>query len=313
MRIILFGGFGFIGKNIAKYLLEKGYQVIIYDKQAVEKVPVHISFIRGEIINTSNIGKLLLKDDCVIHLAWNNVPANSWTNMNRSIFEDVIISLDLFKTCIDKGIKKIIFISSGGSVYGIPTYLPIDEQHQTLPTSAHGINKLMVEKYLYLLTKNTQTQGVILRLSNPYGLYQKPFTGQGVISTYLASILTGRKIELWGDGTAVRDYIYIKDAVKAIEKVIKYQGKKFVFNIGSGIGYSINDIVNAVEQTTEKRLKRKYCNKYLVEVGTNILNCSLAQKELNWKVDTKLNEGISIMSNLWDPVSQTFDKNSKFE
>lgn len=309
MKIILIGGNGFIGKNLYRYLNSKNYNVIIYDKFIEEE---HAQYIKGEINNKEILSKIINRDDIVIHLAGNIVPASSGKNLKIEVEENIIASIILFEICAEKKVKKIIYASSGGAVYGISKSLLIDENSVANPISSYGISKLAVEHYLNYIGRSNDISIINLRIGNPYGYAQKPFTGQGIIATYIASVMTEKEIEIWGDGSSIRDYIYIDDVVEAFEKAILYKGKNSVFNIGTGRGISVNDILSIIRKKLPKYcLKTKYLNELKVEVKRNVLNCQKAYLELDWEARTDMESGIEKMISLWDPKEQLFIRSYK--
>ena len=306
MKVILVGGNGFIGKNLVYKLRKKNIECCVFDR-FIESFPFsNVSIIKGELSDTHILKSIISNGDKVVHLAWNSVPILSGQAMFNDIQQNIFMSAQLFNICKECLAERVIFISSGGTVYGKPKYLPIDELHPMNPNSSYGVTKVCVEKYLSLFTQKSKMRGISLRLSNPYGTWQKPFIGQGVVATYLASAMIERPIEIWGDGFAQRDYVYIDDACDAIIKTLFYEGNESVINIGSNIGNSINDIANSVESISGKKIERIYKEESHVEVNANILDCRLANQELAWSASTSLKEGISNMLNCWDAKECAF-------
>lgn len=259
MRIVLIGGSGFIGKNLAVKLAGAGYEVLIYDRNkpnwSMIQEHKQISFIEGDFIKENNFSCILQEGDLIIYLV-----SSSYANKsNCTIYEDakdnILTGIQFLEACRTKKISKIIFASSGGAIYGKPKEIPIKESHDTFPLCAYGISKLTMEKYLDLFQNLYDIPYISLRLANPYGIGQIPFHGQGVIATFLASILLDKKIQVWGDGRAIRDYIYIDDLSEAFLKAVEYKGKYSIFNIGSGIGYSINDIIHIISNAVHKNFR----------------------------------------------------------
>lgn len=307
MRIILIGGSGFIGNNLSVQLLEQGYKVIVYDvRKTILPNSNKFKFIEGKIEETEKLFSIIKEGDCVIHLASTSVPNNSNRNFYLDTYNNILPMLDLLQICIEKKVGKIIFPSSGGSVYGIPNYVPIDELHKTEPNSSYGIQKLAIENYMRLVNKLHNIQTICLRISNPYGPGQRPFMGQGVIATFLASVLLEKPIEIWGDGSAVRDYIYIDDLCMAFKQAIEYVGDERIFNVGSGVGNSIEDILLIIEKVTNKTIIKLYRNESEVEVMRNILDCNKALNEFAWKATINLEEGILKMLESWDEQKKQF-------
>lgn len=308
MRVVIFGGAGFLGKNISLYLAKCGYDVIVFDRVDSPKFSKSIGYFKGNFSDTEKAAEVIREGDCILHLSWNSVPADGNSNIISCLNDDVISSVRFFQKCVEKKVSKIIFLSSGGAIYGIPQYLPIDEKHITAPTTAYGINKFTVEKYLELITSKTDTKAFVIRLANIYGAFQRPFTRQGVVASFLASVLLDKSINIWGDGSAVRDYIYVDDLSRLIALISDYNGDSAVYNVGSGVGCSVNDIIDVVEKVTGKTVEKTYSPSYAGDVGKNVLDCSKAFSELGWKAQVSLDEGIKKMLDIWNPETEQFDK-----
>lgn len=309
MRVVVIGGSGFIGTNVAIKLKTEGHEVVVLDRvPAVGHVfeQNQIAFVEGDYISGRNISETVQEGDCVIHLVSTSQPNQS----NRNILEDaennLLPSLRLFDICVERKVSRLIYASSGGQVYGIPAYTPIDEQHPTNPQSAYGIHKLAVEKYLQLYARLYGIDVRILRISNPYGPGQQPFRGQGVVATFIASAYLKREVEIWGSGEAVRDYIYIDDLAAAFGRAVAYQGPEQVFNIGSGAGTSVLDILNCVEQVTGIAISKRYMDAKSSDVNTNVLDCQKAAKELRWQPTVGLKDGVRRMTEHWSSETNSF-------
>jgi UDP-glucose 4-epimerase len=199
----------------------------------------------------------------------------------------------MLNTMVAKNVRKIIFISSGGTVYGIPKYLPIDEQHPTDPLVSYGITKLTIEKYLQMYESLHGIKAVTLRVANPYGERQRIETAQGAVGVFLHHALKNRPIEIWGDGSVRRDYIYISDVAEAFLKAVNYEGSNSVFNISSGQGTSLNELIALLENVLGKTIDRRYLATRPFDVPVSILNNQLAQDQLQWTPSTSLSDGIS--------------------
>ena len=190
-------------------------------------------------------------------------------------------------------VRKIIFASSGGTIYGIPQQIPISEDHPTNPICAYGITKLIIEKYLHLYYQLYGLDYISLRFSNAYGERQNPNGPQGAIAVFLGNIINGHPINIWGDGTAVRDYIYVRDIVLACLKAIETPAPQYrVLNIGSGIGLSLNELIAALKQTVGKEIQVQYTPGRKIDVPANVLDITLAQKVLQWKPQIMIEEGL---------------------
>jgi UDP-glucose 4-epimerase len=195
--------------------------------------------------------------------------------------------------CLEKAIKKIIFISSGGTVYGIPESIPIKESHASNPISSYGITKRTIESYFNLYDKLWGLNTCIFRLSNPYGEKQNPKGTQGVIPVFLHKAIHGEVIEVWGDGEIVRDYIHIKDVIRVLTQAITIDTPESIYNLGSGIGTSLNEILALIKNDLEPELKVNYLSARSFDVPTNVLNTDLLRQRFNFRSTINLKTGIS--------------------
>ena len=290
-------------------LRKLGYSVIVYDKIIGRCTN---DYIQGDLNDTQKLKEVINEGDIVIHLAGNAIPALSGRDIRKEIDNDVISSINLFEICSYKRVKKIIFSSSGGAIYGINTKASLSEECIPMPISTYGINKLMIEHYLRYIGRRDNIRVVSLRIANPYGYAQRAFTGQGIIATYIASAYIGKKIEIWGDGSSVRDYIYIEDVIKAILRVIEISDVNGVYNIGTGKGASINDILAIIKKLLPlPAFNIIYLPELNVDVKRNILNCRKANIELGWKAEVEIIDGIKRMITMWDSEELAFTKGTK--
>ena len=298
-KVLILGGGGFIGSHIAEALLDE-YSIRIFDKKNFSHKNItplrgDIDIVEGDFNNITDVEPALKGIDYIFHLVCSTIPATSNTNCTYDIETNVISTLKLLSCLKHTPRCKIIFISSGGTVYGNTPSVPISEQENNYPLCSYGITKLMIEKYLYLYRHLYGLDYYIIRLSNPYGERQDWHNSQGLIMTFLYNICKGRPIEIWGDGSIVRDYIYIRDAMKCLAKILMYYGDTRIFNVGSGRGYSINEIVKKIGTITDKNPRIVYKTNRSCDVQTNILDSTLARQELDWEPETPLDKGIALV------------------
>ena len=201
-------------------------------------------------------------------------------------------TLCLLEKSLEAGVQKIIFASSGGTVYGIPKTLPIPETHSTDPICSYGICKLTIEKYLNLFNYLHGLKHVILRLGNPYGKRQKSNNVQGAIAVFLGKALRGEEIVIWGDGSVARDYFHVNDLTDAFAKAVEVDTQSNIYNIASGMAVSLSEVVKTIERVIGKKLMIRNIQGRKFDVPTNCLDISLASKELGWQPKTSLEDGI---------------------
>jgi UDP-glucose 4-epimerase len=307
---LILGGAGFIGSHLADSLLHKGYQVVIFDrincfKGNINHIIKKIKFIEGDFNNEIDLKNALKGVDYVYHFVSTTLPQSSNLNPFYDVESNVLGSIKLFEECVSNSIKKVIFLSSGGTVYGIPKETPIKETHGCNPLCSYGITKIAIEKYLNLFNYLYGLDYSVIRLSNPYGERQNPNVPQGVISVFLKKVFTGETIEIWGDGSVIRDYIYISDVSSALVSVIQKYSDEKTFNVSSCNGYSLKQIIACIENITNRKAMVNYTNlNRKFDVSINLLDNSLFKKEFNWLPVISLEDGIE---KTWNWI-----KNQKF-
>lgn len=296
-RCIIYGGGGFIGSHLAEELLKNNYEVTVFDKKNFSTINLasfinNINIIEGDFNNENDLNSSLKNIDFVFHLVSSTLPSSSNENPIYDVQTNLISSLKLFNLLVKKKIKKIVFISSGGTVYGIPKQIPIKEDNSLHPICSYGIIKKTLEDYLFMFNFLFGLDYTVFRLSNPYGEKQNPIYSQGVIPVFLSKAIKNEEIVIWGDGEVKRDYIYIKDAVKPLVDSLKYKGKEKVFNLGSGIATSLNELLFIIENLLNKKLKIKYIEARKLDVPINQLDINRVSEELNFNLNTDLETGI---------------------
>ena len=297
MKCVIFGGGGFIGSHLSEALIEDGHDVSIFDRPDARYLENSrqqgANILTGDFFNPSDISRAIINCDIVYHLVSVTVPQTSIDNPRYDVEANVIGTLQLLDEMRKAQIPRIIFASSSGTVYGIPQEIPITESHPTEPMSSYGICKLTIEKYLHLYWMLYGLDYCILRIANAYGERQPITETQGVISSFLDKVLPKSEMIVWGDGSVIRDYVYVSDIAKAFLRASHYKGESRIFNIGGGQGHSLNDIVSILEDITRQPLQPKYLPGRPFDVSVNVLDISRAKQHLNWQPEIGLQEGIS--------------------
>jgi UDP-glucose 4-epimerase len=294
---LVLGGAGFIGSHLVEALAQQGHRVKVFDRPHVDRLPLFaraqgFEVFTGDFLNPRALAPAIEGTELVFHLVSTTLPKNSNDNPVYDIESNVLGSLRLLELCREQGVRKVVFISSGGTVYGVPSTTPIAEHHPTEPISSYGIHKLMVEKYLALAHRLHGLDYRIVRPANLYGPRQRLDIAQGAVAVFLDRALRDQPIQIWGDGSVVRDYVYVGDAVEAMLKAASYQGTQRIFNIGSGRGTSLNELVAEIEKLLGRRLKVEHSGSRAVDVPANVLDASLAAHHLGWRASTPLGEGL---------------------
>ena len=297
LRCLVLGGAGFIGSHIVDALVLKGHSVRVFDLPHISTENLHqsiqnIEITAGDFNNISDISNALEGMDVVIHLAGSTLPGPSNKNPVYDVETTVIGTLNLLEKAVEKGIRKIVFASSGGTVYGIPKTLPIPETHQTAPLCSYGITKLTVEKYLDLFYHLQGLEYTVLRIANPYGERQRIKNVQGAIAVFLGKVLMGENITIWGDGSVSRDYFHISDLAAAFLKVIEQDTKERVYNIGSGRATTLKEILSVIKRVTGRSFSVEFTPARKLDVPANCLQIELAKTNLEWQPKISLEDGI---------------------
>jgi UDP-glucose 4-epimerase len=299
MNCLVLGGNGFIGSHLVDKLLAEGHRVRVFDKygEHYRKPLTAVDYRYADFGNRGLLMEALTDMDLVVHLISTTLPKTSNDDPAFDVQSNIVETLFLLEQCVTRKIKKIIFISSGGTIYGKPSILPITENSPTDPECSYGITKLTIEKYLALFYQLYGLEYTILRPSNVYGSRQNPEGIQGAISVFLGKVKRGAPIQIWGDGKVVRDYIYIDDLVEAISIVANIKTLDRIFNIGSGMGVSLRAIIEVISQVTKRDISVEYQAKRTFDVPEIYLDISRAHQQLNWSATTSLEYGIK---RTWD-------------
>jgi len=246
----------------------------------------------GDFRDADALAAVLEGFDIVYHLVHATSPQPANADMAGDISNNVLPSLALFDLCRKIGVKRIVFLSSGGMVYGRSEIVPTPETAPTEPIAAYGISKLMIEKYLALHEHLHRTDYRILRVANPFGPFQTASKQQGIIGTLIARGLADERIEMWGDGSAVRDFIYIDDVLDALDLVSRDQSRFRIFNIGRGEGHSLREIVGRVQKLLGRELKLDWNDGRPSDVPVSIVSPTRAREVLGWTPRTPLEQGL---------------------
>ena len=301
MTSLVLGGGGFIGRPLCKALLAAGEHVRILERPRLilddtSELRQHVEWHEGDFTNPVDVAKAIVGCDKIFHLISTTLPKTSNENPVYDLESNVASTLQLLESIRLAGLScKIIFISSGGTVYGDPRINPIPENHPTDPICAYGISKLAIEKYLSLYHHLHGIDYVVLRLANPYGEGQRYNSIQGAIPVFMHKALANETIEIWGDGSIVRDYIHISDVIHAILQAVSYTGSHHVFNIGSGTGTDLNELLNVLQHLLGRPVRYQLLPARKFDTPTNILDISRARQELQWQPQMSLEDGMAAL------------------
>ena len=297
-RCLVLGGRGFIGSHLVEALLRRGYLVRCFGRPNTHpRANPHLDNERfelheGDLVSEAEVASALEGCDACFHLVSSTLPKSSNADPVFDIESNVVSTVRLLARACQSGLKKIIFVSSGGTVYGVPEQVPILETHAANPVCSYGITKLSIEKYLHLFFVIHGLDYTVLRLANPFGEGQRLHASQGAVAVFLAKILRGEPVEIWGDGSVVRDYIYIRDVVDALLIALERKTVERVFNIGSGRGRSLNELIDSIESVTGCEADRRYLPGRQFDVPANVLSISRAKELLGWSPKISFESGL---------------------
>lgn len=301
-RIIIVGGAGFLGTAIAKKLYCHGYSPLILDSaKRLVRNAVHLKDISTAVFdftNTVDIEQHLSDAEGLIHLGCTTTPANSMASLKRDAAENIAPSVGLFEAAGRQGLRRVLFASSGGTVYGNAVSFPTPETAPLRPLSGYGVSKAAIEAYLHLIAKSYDFIGVSLRIGNPYGSFQLQGAPIGVIARYLNDIRAGHNLSVWGNGEIVRDYVFIDDLTEAVLLALNTPGiESGAYNVGSGQGYSINQIIDIISSVTGKCAEISYQPSRDFDVQKVILDIAKLSSATDWRPVVDLKTGIRY---LWE-------------
>jgi len=296
MRVLVLGGAGFIGSHLVDRLLDEGHFVRILDRSPPELHPDwvkagRVEYVLGDFVDHFSSAAAVQDIEVAFHTVSTTIPATSNVDMAFDVQSNLIGTINFLKAAVAARIRKVFFVSSGGTVYGAPTAMPIKETVPTEPICSYGITKLAIEKYLGLFEALHGLGYLVYRLSNPYGERQRA-GAQGAIAAFIGKTLRAEPIEIWGDGSVVRDYIYIENAIDALIQGMSYTGEQRVFNVASGVGHSLNDVLRVLEEVSGRKIPRNYSPSRAIDVPRNILDIGLIKNEIGWVPRVAFADGV---------------------
>lgn len=292
---LVLGANGFLGSHLVDTLISKNEFVRAFDKYPDDKTRFNasenIELFHGEFLNETDLDKALLGIDYVFHFISTTTPISSEANPLVEIDTNIRYSVELFQKCVDNNVKKVIYASSGGSVYGNAGRDLIDENTIPNPISPYAIGKLTTEKFLSYFFEKYGLERVVYRISNPYGTRQSINARQGVIPIFLQHVLKDEPVQVFGDGSMVRDFIYVKDVAEMIVGSFE-NARDDLYNIGSGHGVSVNELIEIIYSVTGQTSKVNHVPAPATFVEKNVLDNSKFLKEFSISPRIDLREGI---------------------
>jgi len=293
MRALVIGGNGFIGSGLVSVLRARGVHVVVLDpgQPRTDVDWSGIDFIAGSLADAAVTTRALEGVDVVFHLAGTTVPGTSNLDPVADVQGNLVATLGLLGAMRAAGVRRIVYFSSGGTVYGNPSLSPVPESHPLNPISSYGVVKVAIENYLRMYQRLGDLNPVILRPSNPYGPRQSTAGVQGAVAAFLGLAARGEPVRIWGDGEVVRDYLYIDDLVELAASA-GLSRETGTFNVGSGEGHSLNALVGIVSRVIGRPLPVEYLPGRPFDVRRVVLDVQAARAAFGWSPTVTLEDGI---------------------
>jgi UDP-glucose 4-epimerase len=295
------GGGGFIGAYLIDALIASGREVFVLGRKPQPSLPIHAkaSYAQCDYANRELLRSQIKYVNEIIDLAYATVPQTSFLDPIFDLQSNLPSSVGLLEEALNVGqLKTILYVSSGGTVYGQVSQLPITEETPTSPLSPYGITKLTVERYMLMYHKLHNLPAVVVRPANAYGKGQKPFTGQGFIATAMGATLQRKPATIFGENGTVRDYVHVKDVASGILAALNHGQKGNVYNIGSGLGRNNREILAQIDQISKPEgfeVSIEVQNSRAFDVPANVLNFGKLLACSGWLPKVDFNEGVAEM------------------
>jgi UDP-glucose 4-epimerase len=295
MKILVTGGAGFIASHIADKFIEAGHKVVILDDLSTgfeKNINPKAKFVKLNICN-DKVSSLFAEEnfDVVNHHAAQMDVRRSVADPEFDATTNILGTINLLQNSVKYGVKKFMFASTGGAVYGEQEYFPADEIHPTNPVSPYGISKLSVEKYLYFYFNEHKLNYTILRYANIYGPRQNPFGEAGVVAIFSTKLLKGEQPIINGTGEQTRDYVFVKDVVKANILTLEDEESE-IYNVGTGIETNVNELFSILNEIVRNGQKEKHGPPAAGEQMRSVITSEKLFNKFNWKPTTKLADGL---------------------
>lgn len=297
---IVLGGGGFLGINLCRRLVLAGYRVRAFGRHCLfPKALAEVEWYQGDFCDPAALSAAIESYEIVFHLVHSTTPYSANLDMAKDLQQNVISSLALLDISRTLNVKKIVFVSSGGTIYGSPEQIPTPETAPTDPITAYGISKLAIENYLALYERLHGLQYRILRVANPFGPFQVPVKNQGVISMLISRAIARESIDIWGGGSTVRDYIFVDDVIDALEAAMGDRSDARIFNIGSGAGRTLLEVIDTIERLMNTKLKIVWKRARPIDVPKSVLAIDRARDILKWVPRTPFEKGLEQTIDWW--------------
>ena len=300
------GGGGFIGQSLVGRLLAGGWTVRNLDFVAGQIADPRLTHWAGSFLQRPLLAEAMVGVDTVFHLAATKFPREADRDPLVDAQENIIGTVMMLDQAVEAEVRRVVFASSGGTVYGRPERLPVDEDHPTRPMSAYGVSKLACEQYLRLYDGRgaRPLSTLSLRLANPYGPRQNIDKAHGAVTTFCHHAAQGRPITIWGDGSVERDFVHIDDVSRALVMAADADAHGTQVNIGAGRGTTLNDILDMIERVRGARPEVTFEASRGFDVPRNVLVSRRAEALLDWRAEVPLQQGVAELLSAFAPAPE---------
>lgn len=295
MRVLVTGGAGFIGAHVADALIRNGHEVAVVDDLSSgrrENVPETARFYEGDVRSGCDGVFEAFRPEAVCHLA-------AQIDVRRSVAEpdldaevNVLGALRLFQNCVGRGVRRVVFSSTGGAIYGEQRRFPAAEDHPEYPISPYGVSKLAAERYLHFFAHQYGLPYAALRYANVYGPRQDPHGEAGVVAVFCRNLAGDRPSTINGTGEQTRDYVYVGDVARANVLALEGDAPNGAYNVGTGVETSVTELYAALQSISGKNLPPRYGPAKPGEQARSAIDASRAAKHLGWKPEIGLERGL---------------------
>lgn len=291
---MVLGGGGFLGTNLCRRLAAAGNRVRAFGHRGLFPTALAgAEWQQGEFSDRAAVADAVQGADVAFHLINSTVPYSANLDIAGDVRQNLLPSLAFLELARSADVKRVVFVSSGGTIYGRPVQIPTEETSPTEPITAYGISKLATEKYLALYQHLYGLSYRIVRVANPFGPFQVSVKGQGLIAEIISRGINRERIEVWGDGSVVRDFIFVDDVIDALEIIASDDSDERIFNIGTGTGRSVREVLAAIEHSLATKLDIAWKGERAVDVPVSILSVKSARDKLGWTPKTSFESGIA--------------------
>lgn len=304
-KCCLIGGAGFIGTQLTKLLAASGREVVVVGRSPCPRneLPGGVIYHSGDYGDRAVLKKILSEGAEVVDLAYATAPQTSYADPIFDLVSNLPASVGLLQEAVEAGVRKVVLVSSGGTVYGVSQSLPITEDHPTHPISPYGITKLALENYGHMYNLLFDLPVVVVRPGNAYGEGQRTLSGQGFISTAMQRILDGEAVHVYGERGTVRDYIHVSDVAAGIVAALDKGASGAAYNVGTGDGRSnleVLDMIGPLAQAAGIEVKIRFLPSRKFDVPANVLDSTRLREASGWRPAVPLIAGIT---RLWDVIN----------